>query len=77
MLRMSILASGVFQACMYVHQAKRQGKGAGDEPEDPYKEFMDEELDFREAQKRLQFVDATVNLAADYFDRVRHLPCPP
>lgn len=32
---------------------------------------MDEALDFREAQKRLQFVDATVNLAADYFDRVR------
>ncbi|CAL8468426.1 g7966 [Coccomyxa elongata] len=50
-------------------KAKRQGKGTGDEPEDPYKEFKDEELDFREAQKRLQFVDATVNLAADYFDR--------
>ncbi len=32
---------------------------------------MDEELDFREAQKRLQFVNATVNLAADSFDRVR------
>jgi len=31
---------------------------------------MDEQLDFREAQKRLQFVDATVNLAADMFDRV-------
>ena len=32
---------------------------------------MDEALDFREAQKRLQFVNATVNLAADSFDRVR------
>lgn len=58
------------------HQAKRQGRGAGDDLEDPYKEFMDEELDFREAQKRLQFVNATVNLAADAFDRVRIDHCP-
>jgi hypothetical protein len=42
---------------------------AGDEPEDPYKDFLDQERDSREARSRLGSVDPTVNLAADNFDR--------
>ena len=39
------------------------------ELEDPYKDFMDQEQDIRQARSRLSFVDPTVNIAADRFDR--------
>ena len=46
----------------------QRGKAAH-ELEDPYKDFMDQEHDIREARSRLCYVDPTVNLAADRFDR--------
>ena len=42
---------------------------AASDLEDPYKDFMDREQDIQEARSRLSFVDPTVNLAADRFDR--------